>query len=187
MPKSVMTTRPVRSIRMLAGLRSRWITPAACAAVRPSATARAKRAARTGSIAWSRVSPSGRADADDVVERLALDELHGDVVGAGELADVVGAGDVGVADAPSEADLAAEPLEVLRGAGDVGVEDLEGDDVADDDVDRAKHGAHAAAADEAFDAVATGIQGSRRRGLLATSPRIIVGSPVRGGCGTGGI
>ena len=51
MPKSVSTTRPLRSISTFAGFRSRCTTPAACAAASPSHTDSPTRAARAGSIA----------------------------------------------------------------------------------------------------------------------------------------
>ena len=102
--------------------------------------------------------PVGVARAQQVLEGRALDELHRDEVGARVLADVVGARDVRVADAPREPDLAAKILQVLRHAGDVAVEDLERDDIADGDVDGAIHRAHAAASDHTLDAVAPGVQ-----------------------------
>jgi hypothetical protein len=51
MPKSVSTTRPLRSISTFAGFRSRCTTPAACAAASPSLTPQPTRAARAGSSA----------------------------------------------------------------------------------------------------------------------------------------
>jgi len=41
MPKSMISVSPLMPIMMLAGLRSRWTTPALCAATRPDTIARA--------------------------------------------------------------------------------------------------------------------------------------------------
>ncbi len=64
MPKSVSTTRPSAAMRTLSGLRSLWITPAACALARPAAiacaisTARATEKAPSRAMAAASDSPS---------------------------------------------------------------------------------------------------------------------------------
>ena len=88
-------------------------------------------------------------------QALALDVLHGQEAPALKLAEVVGAGRVAMGDAASEADLPAKALDGL-GRGRAGVEELERDDLGDLAIVDAKHRAHAPAADELLDLVATG-------------------------------
>ena len=110
MPKSMISAWPSASIMMLAGFRSRWTTPASCAAARPDATCRAidERA-----IDWQ---PAFLLQQRREVR--ALDVRHRDVRDAVDLAEIVDADDVLVRDLAREQQLALEPaLECLRRLG----------------------------------------------------------------------
>ena len=117
-PKSMITSSRRRLIMMLAGFRSRWITP------RRWASCRARASLRTTAAAWRCGSrPVG---VDDLRQRLALDVGHRQVVDAVDLPDVVDRAEVGVVEGRRGAGLAVEPLEDLRAVlgGEVG--DLQG-------------------------------------------------------------
>src|SRR5690606_19012107 len=89
------------------------------------------------------------------LEGAPLDQLHGQVVEAAVLADVVRACGVAVRDSTRDADLATESLQGrLLLVGDR--EDLERDAFAELSVEGAVDHAHSAAPDLPFDEVATG-------------------------------
>ena len=101
-PSSTMT---------FAGFRSRWTMPLSCAATRASASPVAiSRIRSTGS------PPSGMS----AVERLALDELHGQEVDAVGFLDGVDGDDAGVVEGGERLRLAPEALEPLRARGHLG-------------------------------------------------------------------
>ena len=85
---------------------------------------------------------------------LAVDVLHREEVPSLDLADVVDAADVGVGDAAREAHLGVEALEPGRLGRELRRQELQGDGLAELEVVGAVDLAHAAAADEADDAVA---------------------------------
>ena len=106
---------------MLDGFRSRWTSPCAWAWPRPSATSANSRAARA--------TPSGPCSLDQSAQAHAADVLHGDVVDAADVADLVGLGQVRVADALGHVHLAQEPGEhSVLFAGPLGRQHLEGDE-----------------------------------------------------------
>ena len=87
---------------------------------------------------------------------LAVDVLHGEEVPPLDLADVVDAADVGVRDAARVAHLGVEALDPGRLRGELRRQELQRDGLAELQVVGAVDLAHAAAADEADDAVALG-------------------------------
>ena len=109
MPKSMISASPSASIMMFAGFRSRWTTPAVCAATSPDDDRRARCAARVGTGSL----PSRFR----IVARSApVDVRHRDVLDAVDLAEVVNADDVLVRDLAGEQQLALEaPLDFGRG------------------------------------------------------------------------
>ena len=93
------------SIMMLAGFRSRWTTPALCAATSPATTERAMRS--------TSATGSGLRLRSTVDEIGAVDVRHRDVLDAVDLAEVVNADDVLVRDLAREQQLALEaPLDL---------------------------------------------------------------------------
>ena len=85
--------------------------------------------------------------AQDVGQRAAVDELHGDEVRAGVLAPVVDADDVGVAEVGRGLGLAAEPLDEVGVDGELGEQHLDGDLAVEQAVAPEEHVGHAAAPD----------------------------------------
>jgi hypothetical protein len=69
----------------------------------------------------------GEAGVDQLLQRAALQVLHGDVIGAVDLAAVEDGDDVGVLEARSRLGLAAEALDELAVLGEAGVQHLERD------------------------------------------------------------
>ena len=105
MPKSMISacsSSPAPPIMMLAGFRSRWTTPASCAASSPPAIWRASRSARADR--QLAVAPQHRRQV------VALDVRHRDVLDAVDLAEVVNADDVLVRDLAGEQQLVLEAL-----------------------------------------------------------------------------
>ena len=98
--------------------------------------------------------------ADEALEVLAGDVLHGDVDGQPLLADVVHPADVPVGDLAGQLDLVSEALDDLEVRGDLGLEELEGDDLADLAVVGLVDHAHAALADLLDDLEAAGERGA---------------------------
>ena len=82
-----------------------------------------------------------------VLEGLAFDELHGEVVRAFGLTGLVDADDVGVLEAGGEAGFLLEAADVVELVGAIVVEDLEGDEAAVTGVACAVDGGHAAGAE----------------------------------------
>ncbi len=136
---------------------------------------------------------------DQVVERLALDELHADVEGAVHLAEVVDAADVGMGDGLSQGQFAPEPLARQALAGGGRPYELERHRLAELAVDRLVDVPHAPGADLLDDRVAVAEGLARRelcrrpgqRGLDRTDGRHVQlagGGSLRRGrtAGTGG-
>ena len=98
--------------------------------------------------------PRHRRRADLARQRLAVDELHRQELLALVLADVEHARDVAVLDPARQLHLAAKPLE--RVVGQPGAQHLERDALVELGVERLVDAAHAAAAEPAHDAIATG-------------------------------
>ena len=84
----------------------------------------------------------------------AVDQLHRQVVLPVRLAEIVGARDVGVRDAPRKPHLTTKALDRRLVRRDAEVERLQRDDVADHRVERPIARAHAAASDQLLDAIA---------------------------------
>ena len=80
---------------------------------------------------------------DEVEERFAFDELHREEALTAVLADVEGARDVGVRDAPGELHLATKSLDDARRVGDLALEHLQRDDLVELTVAHLVDGAHA--------------------------------------------
>ena len=116
-PKSTTLTRPSGSSITFPGLMSRWIRPRSCAAASARAMSTAT-ATRLG-LRHRTVAP------EPVGERLALDELGHDVVGAVVRPAVEHGDDVRVAQPGRGAGLALEPLDELTVAVERGREDLD--------------------------------------------------------------
>ena len=147
-PKSVMRTRPRPSIMTLAGFRSRCSTPRSCAAASPAQSCRAISSALSfGEIA------------DALQQRrqvLAVDVLHRQEVLPVDLADVVDAADVRMRELPRDADFGEEALAADRIARQRARQELQRDRLSELEVVGAVDLAHAAAAEQADDAVAVG-------------------------------
>ena len=125
---------------MFSGLRSRWMIPAACAFVSPL---------QQWAMTLHRRAHGDDADARHaLVERLALEHLHGDE-GAPVLEPpgVVHVDDVGAANTCRGAGLAEEALDDDGGRGQLGGEHLHGDLLAEGHVLGLVHRRHAAPAD----------------------------------------
>ena len=116
-PKSSSFT-PWRVRKMLAGLRSRWIRPRSCTEASVSTTVRAIGA---GFVKWQ-----GAAH-EPVGERLAVEQLHHEVVHAVLVADVVNGADVRVVQRGDGAGLALEPAPAIRVCRDLARQHLDGD------------------------------------------------------------
>jgi len=104
--------------------------------------------------------------AEERAEILAIHKLHGDVVEAFGLADVVHAADIGMRDLAGDADLIVETREDAFIAGCDFREKLEGDGLAEGEVCGAIDFAHAAAAEESGDAVTAADNGSGEEAAL---------------------
>ena len=100
--------------------------------------------------------------ADEALEVFAGDELHGDVDRNPFLAEIVHPADVAVGDLPGQLDLVAEALDDVRVRGDLGFQQLEGDDLADLGVIGLVDGPHAALPDLLDDLEAAGERGAAR-------------------------
>ncbi len=104
-----------------------------------------------------------RSPAQQVEERLALDQLHRDVADAVVLPDVVHDHDVGVIEAGSESRFALEALAAIEIPRQIGRQGLEGDDSTESGIASAIHLPHAATSDRAQDLVDanpfTGVKG----------------------------
>ncbi len=81
-PKSRILARPSGVIMTFSGLRSRWVTPAVCAASSPSAICAAMSSVlRRGNVAPRRVRP-GTSSPDDIEDALVFpDIMHRDDAG----------------------------------------------------------------------------------------------------------
>jgi hypothetical protein len=90
---------------------------------------------------------------EPVAEGLALDERHGEPEPAGGVARVEDGEDVGVVQAGGGVDLALEPLGA-EGRGEVGVEDLEGDQPIVLEIAGEEDGGHAAPPELSLECVA---------------------------------
>ena len=147
-PKSVSFARQSADTMMFAGLMSRCVIPKRCARSRPSATC-ATRSAMRGDRQPRRL-------AQDLLQRLALEQLHRDVGDAVLLADVVDGDDVGMVEAAGRARLAQEALAHLAHdlRGQVRQQRLDRDVALDERIDGAVHRAHGAAAELGDDDVA---------------------------------
>ena len=108
-PKSRIFAGPRSTRKMFAGLMSRCTIPFECA-----------RRGRRRSECRSPGAPNlDRLGGDAVLERLALEQLHGDERPALEFSDVVNRADVRMIERRRGARLAAKPLDRLRVLGDV--------------------------------------------------------------------
>ena len=157
---------------MFAGFRSRWTTPASCAATSPPTTERAMRSTR-GPAACRRVLENRR-------EVGALDVRHRDVLDAVDLAEVVNADDVLVGDLTRQQQLALEaPLDLggrRRIRHHLRTDDFDRDGDAQLGVPRLVHGAHPADAEQADDVIAGAERLADRQralllGLWSSAPR----------------
>ena len=149
---------------MLAGLRSRWTTPASCASTSPRTTGRSIRSASGTDTVPSRLR---------IVEQvLALDEGHGDVLDAVDLAEVVDPHHVLVGDLAGQQQLPFEPPVELLGHDRVlrhlGADHLEGHRDIELVVPRLVDRAHAAETEQLVDPIAgaEGLPEIQRTGVL---------------------
>ena len=149
----MMTTSPRLLIMMFCGLRSRWITPRSCAAVSPGA----ELARRLDGLVGGQPSDAQEQGS----EVFAVHVLHGDERHAFDFADVVDAADVGMRHQARHADFAVEALQQALIARRLFGQELQGDGLSQRQVGGAIDLAHAAAAQQADDAVAPAEQGSR--------------------------
>ena len=104
-PKSSTLAWPRRVMKRLAGLMSRWMTPALCAASSASAICDAE---------LEQVVERQRPARDARLERLALEQLHHHELLAVVLADVVQRADVRMAQRRDDARFAQEAIHRLR-------------------------------------------------------------------------
>ncbi len=159
MPKSMIFSPPVDSIRMFWGLMSRWMTPTSWAAASPAQIC----------LAIRRPTGVGEdvARLDQLLQGQALDELHRDVAQPARIAEVVRAEDVGVRDPPGEPDLLLEAVEERRIRRErLAAQGLDRDRVVEVAVVRAVDDAHAALAQDR-----PGSRSGRRRGGRPRAPR----------------
>ena len=155
MPKSVSTTRDdTASSMMLPGFRSRWTTPAACAASSPAAICVASGSADAVVKRGPRASRAASVSPDQ--------QLHGEeepFTAYHHLrADVEDPADVGVGDLARRLDLAPEALALDAVARQLRGQRLQGDRAAQGAVLGLVHLAGASGAEEAHDPVAAGDQ-----------------------------
>ena len=129
---------------MLAGFRSRWITPGGVRVAHGIDDL-----PRDGEDVGTREGPAG----DDRRQRLALRVLHDDARVLADVEDVVDGGDVGVRDVGSRTRLAQETRAHLRRVERRIREGLEGDLPAKTGVEREKDLAHAAGAQALEDTI----------------------------------
>ena len=137
-PKSRIFTAPSRVRNTFSGLRSRWTTPRACAAARPSAI---------DAAIVHRLAPRQRARLQPCAQRVSLEQLHhrdGHVVDDRQLVD---RDDARVRQRGDRARLGLEPPPHLGIGRDVRRHHLDGDVAIEPRVARAIHLAHAAGAD----------------------------------------
>ena len=160
-PKSVTAIRPSRLRSTLCGLKSRWTSPAACAAASPRPAAR-NAATISAGVRCAALSHS--------IERLALDELHRDEVAAAGRADLVHGDDVGMREPRHRARLAQQALASLVVAA-VGLQDLERDAPLEIGIERGVDDAHAADAELALEAIAAERSRERRHRSAGTAIR----------------
>jgi hypothetical protein len=141
-PKSTTRALSSASMRMLSGLKSPWMTPASCAACRPSP-------------AWIRTSsdllPAALLGLEPHAERLALHELHGEEHLLLDAADLVDLDDVGVRELGHGPGLALHAGLVARAVVAAGAQQLEGDAAVELLVVGGVDDAHAALAEGAQD------------------------------------
>ena len=130
---------------MLAGFRSRWMTPLAWAYAIACATCKAM-PRRRGPIG-GRVGAFG----EDGGERLAFDQLHGEERPVAEPADVVDRHDAGMLQLAADLGLFDEPPGDVGAVGEFLEQHLDGQVAAEVDVATAQHGPHAAAGDLAVE------------------------------------
>ena len=108
-----------------------------------------------------------RGSVEDVLQLGALEQLHDEVlhalVGGAELGDLDA---VGVVEAGGALGLAVEAFDELGVATKVGVEDLDGDVAAQQDVAAAVHRSHAALADERVEAIGAREDGADHPGQI---------------------
>ena len=160
MPKSITLSVPDGSTMRFCGLMSRWMTP--------SLVGHLERAAQLLADGEHDRHREGAAALDDVLERLALHQLHRDEVQARHLAEVVRPHHVPVRDLPRQLDLLLEALQRRRlGPHRFGEERLDRDRLLQLAVPGPVHDAHAADAEHALDLVApreqlAGLEGARR-------------------------
>ena len=117
-PKSRILAWPRLVTKMFAGLMSRWTMPSACAASSASAISMARD---------SRASVSSGSSRDAVLQRHAIQKLHGDERLAVLLANFVDGADVGMVQRGGGLRLALEAARGLRVFGDVVGQKLQGD------------------------------------------------------------
>ena len=131
----------VASIRMFAGLMSRWMMPCSWA----------KASARAVSIPTRTANPtaSGPRPLEDLLEIRAIDQLHDDVIAARLRVDarVVDGHDVRVVERGRVARLAPESIHELRVFGKARAQDLDRDIAVEEFVMRKVHDRHPALAD----------------------------------------
>ena len=145
MPKSrIFSGPPSLSTIRLAGLMSRWTMPVLCAWASPEH--------RPSIISSLRTSGNRLAAANQLRERLAADELHGDERPAVEDAELVDRDDVGVRQAAGGAGFALEALAHLLVV-EALAQELDRDGAIERGIAGEIHVAHPAALDEALDRV----------------------------------
>ena len=157
-PKSRIFTRPSLASMMFSGLRSRWTTPAACAAARPSATCAAiSISLRTG----TRLAVKQRA------ERFAFEEFADDVLLADLDAEIVDGDDVGVIERGDGAGFALEAAAEIGGCA-VFAQNFDGDIAVEAGVAGAVDLAHAADPERGLDLVGaeSGVRSERHRSAI---------------------
>ena len=176
MPKSMISAWSSASIMMLAGFRSRWTTPALCAATSPERYRARDAQHRRRPAACPRASRMRR-------EIGALDVRHRDVLDAVDLAEVVNADDVLVRDLAREQQLALEAALDFRGRRRIrhhlGPNHLDRDRDAELRVPRLIDRAHAADAEQPDDVIARAkrLTNFERAGVRLTSRGDVSPSP----------
>ena len=171
-PKSMMTTSPRLFIMMFCGLRSRWITPRSWAAASPAQSLRAVSRALSAGRRPMRVSRRG--------EVFAVHVLHGDERHALDFADIVHAADVGMRHQARHAHFAVEAFQQALVARGLLGQEFQGDGLAEREIGGAIDFAHAAAAQQRDDAIASAKQGAGKKAAFVFHRGSGTGDVLRG-------
>ena len=162
-PKSVILGVPSASNRMFRGVRSRWTTPARCAAWTAHASVMISSAAGRGRL--------GRAS-QPLCQTAPLEQFEREVGEFVDLSDVIDLHDVGVAEPRDGLGLNPEPIESVRSVPGIATDHLQGDQAVEQGLARLEDHTHAAMTEYRQDLV-TGNHGERGPRWVGSTGRIV--------------